>query len=363
MRGIVANTLSIRGLLLLLAFGVIAPFAIARPAPAAANADENGPIARVALSQLDTWGGQCWTWMQQVVFQATGRKIGYDYRQGFFEAGAYEVSAEEARNGDIIQVAKDSDTSPWASYPGLHTGIILKNLGGGRFDVIDSNQNWDEWVRLRPNYSPYDRAAQYGLQVHIYRIPGGGPGDSAAAAAPAETTTLASGESARVAAEGGCLNLRSEPGLSGSRIACLQDGTQVTITGEAVSKDGFTWVPVSTPSGSGWVASRYLARAPAAVEPVAAPNADTAPAQEPPPVLPEPPPAPAAIFARTDNSPGCLRVRSAAGLAGSILDCLPAGTPLTIVDDSRIAADGYAWVRVETAGRPAGWVANQFLLR
>ena len=250
MRGFVANRRFLRGLVLLLAVGLFAPIALSRPADVRAADQENGPIAAAALARLDTWGGQCWTFMQEVVLQATGRRVGFDYRQGFFEAGAIEVSAEEAQNGDIIQIADDADTNPWASYPGMHTAIVLKNLGGGRFDAVDSNQNWDEWVNLRYGYDPYASAARYGLQVRIYRIPGGGPG-AAPAAAGSNDTPLASGDPATVAADGGCLNLRSAPGLSASKLDCLPEGTGVTITGEPVSKDGFSWVPVSTPRANG----------------------------------------------------------------------------------------------------------------
>lgn len=324
-----------------------------------ARAEENGPIAATALRYVGTHGGQCWTFMKQVVREATGRTIGFDYRLGYFEAGAVEVSPEEARNGDIIQIARDSNTSPWASYPGLHTAIILRNLGGGRFDAVDSNQNWDEMVRLRPNYDPYAAAARYGLQVHIYRIPGGGPGD--AGATPPRAPSLASGDAAVVATSGDCLNLRSGPSRTATRITCLAAGTQVTITGEAVEAGGFTWVPVSTPAGSGWVAAEYLARTGQAADTTAAAAPAPAPAPEP---EPEPAPAdPGVTEARVDNSPGCLRVRSAPGTSARILDCLPGGTAVGITADAAVVKDGYTWVRIEVAGRPDGWVASEFLLR
>src|SRR5690349_17467585 len=117
---------AVRGLMLLLALAALTPFAMTTRQ---ASADTNGPIASTALQYLGTHGGQCWTFMQQVVLEATGRQIGFDYRQGFFEAGAIEVTADQAQNGDIIQIASDANTSPSASYAGLHTAIILRNLG------------------------------------------------------------------------------------------------------------------------------------------------------------------------------------------------------------------------------------------
>ncbi len=334
------------------------------------RAEENGPIAATALKYVGTHGGQCWTFMREVVKEATGRTVGFDYRLGFFEAGAIEVTADEARNGDIIQIARDSNTSPWASYSGLHTAIILKNLGGGRFDAVDSNQNWDEMVRLRPNYDPYTSAARNGLQVHIYRIPGGGIGDSGAGAAASVAVhaapSLGAGDTAVVSANGDCLNLRAEASRSGGRIACLPSGSQVTVLSEAVEAGGFTWVQVSTPSGTGWVAAEYLkvvARAASEAGASAAAVPVEAPAPPPAPEAPAEPVSAGLTEARVDNSPGCLRVRSAAGTGAGILDCLPASTAVGITADARIEKDGYTWVRIQVPGRVDGWVAAEFLVQ
>lgn len=318
--------------------------AVLGTAPSGASAEANGPIAATALQYVGTHGGQCWTFMQQVVFEATGRHVGSDYRQGYFDAGAVEISPDEAANGDIIQIADDNDTSPWASYPGLHTAIILKNLGGHRFDAVDSNQNWDEMVHLRPGYDPYAAAARYGLQVHIYRISG-----DVTAAAP----TFAVGDRATVSADPGCLNLRGRAALAGSILDCLPSGTAATIVDGPVSADGFVWVKVETARGSGWVAARYLVHA-SGDAPASAPVSDSPSAGAA---------APPAILAHVDNSPGCLNLRDSAGLGGSVRACLSAGTPLTLLDaGAAVAADGYSWAHVRTDDGAEGWVASSFLV-
>ena len=338
-----------RRLLLLLALGLVLPFALLQPKESSAQTTYTHPIAVTALKYLNTHGGQCWTFMKKVVAEATGRQIGFDYRLGFFEAGAYEVSPEEAREGDIIQIASDANTSPWANYPGLHTAIILENLGGGRFNAIDSNQNWDEWVRLRPNYDPYAAAARYGLQVHIYRIPLDGwsaPAPSVPAAETPPSTSegeWAPGTQAVVSAgTGDCLNLRTAAGLGAARIDCLPTGTNVTVKSSAVSADGFAWVQVESPSGTGWVAANYLTKTGSA------------------PVSTQ---ASGELRARTDDSPGCLRVRAGAGLSAAIRDCLAAGTELVITDNTPVPADGYNWVQIRIDGRVSGWVASEYLVR
>jgi hypothetical protein len=236
------------------------------PATPSAAADTSSPsygsIATTGVAYVGTYQGQCWTFVKKVVAEATGRVIGFDYRQGFFEAGAVEVTPEEARNGDVIQVADDSYTGPDADYPGLHTSIVLENLGDGRFDVVDSNSRWDGMVRLRPGYDPFGHAAAHGLEVHIYRIPEtpDGPGPSGPPA-PAPGGGAAAPESATVSADGDGLNLRESPDIGSAVIATLPDGTRVTVIGGPVSAGGRDWLEVASSRGTGWVAAQYLVRA------------------------------------------------------------------------------------------------------
>ncbi len=235
--------------------------------PADAAPPPSSPVATRALQDLGTWQGECWIWMKKVVFEATGKTIGFDYRAGYLEAGAVEVSLSEAGAGDIIQIADDSWTTPDADYPGLHTAIILAAKGDGTFDAIDSNQNFDGMVALRPGYDPASLAAARGLNFHIYRVSGA----AAAVTPPAPPVTtvagpVAAGDKARVNTPGDCLRLRSAPG--GSVISCLSHGVQVTVTGAPQTVEGITWVPVNTLLGPGWMASEFLLKeAPAAASP------------------------------------------------------------------------------------------------
>ena len=235
--------------------------------PADAAPPTTGPIATRALQDLGTWQGECWIWMKKVVFEATGKTVGYDYRAGFLEAGAVEVSLSEAGAGDIIQVANDAWTTPDADYPGLHTAIILSANGDGTFEAIDSNQNFDGMVALRHGYDPSSIATARGLNFHIYRLSGSAPAITAPAP-PVQTVAgpLGAGDKARVNTPGDCLRLRAAPG--GSVISCLSHGIQVTVTGAPQTVDGIAWVPVSSLLGPGWMASQYLLKeAPAAASP------------------------------------------------------------------------------------------------
>jgi hypothetical protein len=69
------------------------------------------------------------------------------YHSGFQNAGGIEVSATSATKGDIIQVGDHDDAWP------LHTAIVVSNLGGGHFNVVDSNYQSDEIVRQH-DYQP-----------------------------------------------------------------------------------------------------------------------------------------------------------------------------------------------------------------
>ncbi|HYJ13057.1 MAG TPA: SH3 domain-containing protein, partial [Thermomicrobiales bacterium] len=55
------------------------------------------------------------------------------------------------------------------------------------------------------------------------------------------------------------LNLRASPGVDGVVRSALELGTEVTITGLPVNRDGITWWPVLVDGERGWVAGSYLA--------------------------------------------------------------------------------------------------------
>jgi len=218
------------------------------------------PIVQVAYRDLGSWQGQCWPWVREVVRTATGRTIGFGYREGFLHGGAAEVALAEAAPGDIIQLAQDGDDGPGADYPGLHTSIVVSVDGAGRFTVIDSNSQWDGIVRVH-SYEPLASAARYpGISVHVYRFPLSG--ELPPIPPPPQLLPLPPGERATVSTPGDCLNLRSAARIDPSNvIRCLADGTEITLRGDTVSAGAFEWLRVATPWGEGWVASAFVQRA------------------------------------------------------------------------------------------------------
>ena len=63
------------------------------------------PIVQAALKYDGTWQDQCWIFVRKVVFEGTGREMGFDYRLGFFEAGAVEVSSKDAAAAECLEGA------------------------------------------------------------------------------------------------------------------------------------------------------------------------------------------------------------------------------------------------------------------
>ncbi len=234
------------------------------PSTAAAQSGPSNPIVQVALKYVGQHGGQCWIFAQNVVREATGIQMGFDYRQGFLAPiqgpGAVEVSPDDAQPGDIIQIANDADTSPDADYPGLHTSIIVNNNGDGTFDVVDSNYNFDETVTEHDNYDPAASAASYGLEFHIYRFP-----TSSSPVTPAQLSAepITKGDTAVVRTGSDVLNLRATANTQQAPIAQLKNGALLTATGDPVKTASGTWLPVKTATGqTGFVDAEWVVRAP-----------------------------------------------------------------------------------------------------
>ena len=253
---------------------------LVRPAPASADSNvvaaNYGPIVRTALASLSQQRGECFPWVKTVVQAAVNRTIGYDYNLGYLQAGGVEVPLMTARDGDIIQIANPAITVANADYPGLHTAIVIDNLGSGVFRVIDSNSNYDGIVRVRDQYKPAELVARYpGLVVRVYRFTDAAgnpnpvpPGQTPPVQAPPVVTTPtfgatgtlpAVGARVTIAADGDCLRMRSTGGLGGSVVGCLPTGSTVTVTQLGTSSDGYRWVQVSSGAQTGWVAAEYLA--------------------------------------------------------------------------------------------------------
>lgn len=84
------------------------------------------------------------------------------------------------------------------------------------------------------------------------------PTNAALLSPSAQPEQIAPGSQAVVRADGDCLRLRAEPGLSGERVTCLPEGSIVTVLPSSAEVDGLLWQLVEAAGTSGWAAAQYL---------------------------------------------------------------------------------------------------------
>ena len=59
-----------------------------------------------------------------------------------------------------------------------------------------------------------------------------------------------------------CLNVRVKAGTGNDAIVCVQDGTELKVTGGPETASELTWWKVQTELGEGWAAEDYLTKKP-----------------------------------------------------------------------------------------------------
>jgi hypothetical protein len=126
-------------------------------------------IADRALARVGTHGGQCKQFANDMARLASGGSItlGGGYYSDYRREGGERVGAAEAVRGDIIQL--NSPGSPDSFRSGMHTAIVVDNLGNNTFKVVDSNWVGPESVGTHV-WNPYTRAASRGLSVNIWHF-------------------------------------------------------------------------------------------------------------------------------------------------------------------------------------------------
>ncbi len=92
------------------------------------------------------------------------------------------------------------------------------------------------------------------------------PPGTGTASPDAGTTTpgpgLRIGDGATVQGTGSCLNVRPSPGQSNTPVACLNDGTDLTVIGGPQASGGITWWQVRSGTVEGWAAEEFIRRKP-----------------------------------------------------------------------------------------------------
>jgi uncharacterized protein YgiM (DUF1202 family) len=131
------------------------------------------------------------------------------------------------------------------------------------------------------------------------------------------------------------VRVRSSPSLSGAVVGVVNAGGVVSITGQTVMADGYSWIPVWVhgTNVSGYVAGEFFRNA----------SGSQGWFRETP------------VFVNTSG----VNLRAGAGLGYRVIGNFGYGTFATVNDGPR-QADGYAWYHITIEGL-MGWMAANFL--
>lgn len=146
---------------LVVAAPIAAVLSISSPAYAASYS--NAAIADLALGHVGETYGDCWTFVRDMIYQASGNMQdisaaagGGDYFAHLSNAGGTQISSiGSLAKGDVVQEG---------GYGG-HTYIIVGAVSGSTFDVVDANHDWADTVmhyRRTVTLDSNDRAYRFG---------------------------------------------------------------------------------------------------------------------------------------------------------------------------------------------------------
>jgi hypothetical protein len=142
----------------------------AKPANAIDNFS-NAAIADQALARVGQSGGQCKQFANDMARIASGGSVtlGGGYYSDYQREGGQLQSSTSATKGDIIQL---NGPNVDLYYTGMHTAIVVANLSGGSFDVVDSNSGspLNNEIVHHHTWNPYSAASTRGLNVSIWRL-------------------------------------------------------------------------------------------------------------------------------------------------------------------------------------------------
>jgi hypothetical protein len=177
------SAIAVAALLLLGGLTAVQAVTAAGPAAAASSADNN-VIADRAMAYNNRWGsaasvesgvsgytggaplgggdtmdGECRAFVNAILKLTLGINTAYgedDYQRAFREQGGEPISATGGMRGDVIQVGD-----------GVHTSIINRNLGGGSYEVVDSNYVGRHWVGVHAYTPPAGAQIWRMATVHV----------------------------------------------------------------------------------------------------------------------------------------------------------------------------------------------------
>ncbi len=227
-------------------------------------------------------------------------------------------SSRSFSNGDTVYI--DTDGINIRTSPSTSSDVVSVLFTNETATVVDGPRTADGYVW-------YQLESGNGTGWGVSQYLGLGSAD------PAGRSQFAIGDVVAVDTDG--INLRSEPGMGGSRITVLSQDQQATVIDGPRSEDGYDWLKLNTGFDSGWVVA-YLLRWEA--------NAGLAPG----------------TTVRVVD--GELNLREAPGTGSSVVGVLADGAFVDILEGPE-SADGYDWVRVNSSRFGSGWCVADYLAR
>ena len=252
-------------------------------------------------------------------------RIDTDFGTGWVaEAFLALADAEESGSsqsfdiGDTVYI--DTDGINIRTSPGTTSSVVTVLYTNETATVVDG-------PRMADGYVWYRLEAANGTGWSVSRYLGLGVAD------PAGNQAFAIGDVVAVDTDG--INLRFAPGMSGSRVTVLYANEPATMVDGPRTVDGYDWIKLDTGSATGWAVA-YLLR----LEAKAGLTAGST----------------ARVF------DGELNLREGAGTGYAVIDVLADGAYVDIVDGPK-SANGYEWVRVNSARFGSGWCVVDYLAR
>ncbi|MBA2278428.1 MAG: SH3 domain-containing protein [Chloroflexia bacterium] len=220
--------------------------------------------------------------------------------------------------GDRVFV--NTDALNLRTKPALGAAVRATMPNNATAEVLSgpSAANGFNWYRIQSDYG-----TGWAVEQYLSSRSGG------------STSRFSRGDAVEVATDR--LNLRTAASVNAAAIAVLATGTRASVIGGPRTADGYTWLQLQSPAGSGWAVESYLRGARAA-------------------------PAPAARFRRGETvavDTDTLNLRSGPGTGADVIARLPTGTRGKILDGPK-QASGFAWYRLSTR-LGNGWCVETYL--
>ncbi len=203
-----------------------------------------------------------------------------------YKTAQHAVAFTRAQNATASSWWLDIETmSSWSTDTKMNAVVIGAAIDYLRTQgiAIGIYSNPSQWLEIAGTYSPglpmwiaiAPNAASAptwcskpfaGGEIHLVQYIAGGfdnnyvcrPPDRIPPPPMPATPVGPVGSAATIAAEGDCLNLRAQAGLTSTSHTCLATGTRVTLLEGALTVDGMRWQRVSSGALSGWVAAQFL---------------------------------------------------------------------------------------------------------